>query len=344
MRKLTSLFFVVAIGMTGALHAVAQDAETSVADGVGSSALWTNDQGHPMATVEVTDVIAGWDEYEDRSAPSRGYSYYAVNLTVTSVGEDEVEVDPRRFSLVDTQGLLSGPANVSQTRDSTANIIGSGFMLAPGAAEEGTLVFELFDDVMPNLFTWEPDNNSIVIIDLSDGAAADTALAYGMVAPATVSDDRGEPVGSIEVLEIDEEWNHHPENQVPERGYRYVAVHFVVTNLSDDTLEMNPNNIYLQDHESAYGNRTNVRADDDAPTPISTDRVELAPDEAFEGMLVFALYDGVEPTAVVWAADNNLLAVVILDDGGDVTDLDATPAGDVVDDSDDLDIDASPAA
>lgn len=334
MRKLVSLLFVVAIAMASVVGVTAQDADGNVGSGT-----YTDDRGNQVATLEVTGVEAGWSDYADNGAPARGYEFHAVHFTITNVSDIQLDVNDMRFSMVDSLGLNSSRKNVRLDETAETNVLTDSFSLAAGESQEATLVFELFSDVSPALFMWQPDSGSLVMVDVSDGSAEESAVANGLNAPAFFGDERGNLVGSIELLEIEEDWRDFQEFYGPDRGMRHVAVHFRVTNLADTSIEVNPFNISLLDSESANNGRSSARAEETAEIQVTTDRVDVAPGESFEGMLVYTLYDGVEPAALIWQPEYGVITAVILNGEDSGTEPIATP-----EENDDENADATPAA
>ena len=106
---------------------------------------------------------------------------------------------------------------------------------------------------------------------------------------------------------------------------RDVAVHFTVTNHTDAPIEMNPFNLSLLDSESANNGRAFATASETAEVQITDDSLEVAPGESFDGMLVYTLFEGVDPMAFIWQPEYGVITAVILDDAGDATETEATP-------------------
>ena len=336
MRKLVTLLLAAAMSVTGIVGVAAQEADNAVGTGIGSTAVYFDDRGNQLATLEVTEVEAGWSEYGDNGAPARGYDYHAVHFTITNDSAAELEINQNRLSLVDTQGLNNTRKNVRLDSGADTNVLTDNVVLDAGESRDATLVFELFSDVFPALFMWQPDSGSLVIVNVSDGTAEESAVVTGLDTSATFADDRGNVVGSIEVLEVEDGWQDHQENRTPDRGMRYVAVHFQITNLSSAPIEMNPYNVSLLDSESTNNARANVNAMETADVQVTSDRVDIAPGESFQGMMVYTLFEGVEPPALIWQPEYGVITAVILSDDGAGTETEVAPEED--------DVAATPAA
>lgn len=342
MRRMTGLLLAVMLAITGVAGAVAQADDSALGTGEGSTAILTDDRGNQVASMEVSEIEAGWSDYGERGAPARGYDFYAVHFSITVIGDDPVEVNNSRFSLVDSQGLNNSRAFVRLAETSTTEVLEDTVDLDSGETLETTLVFELFSDVTPVLFMWQPSSGSLVMIDVSDGGGEGIALAHGLETPAVYGDDRGNPVASIEVLEVEDDWQEFDQYSSPDRGMRHVAVHFRITNLSNDSIELNPYNVSLLDSESTNNSRSSTRAAETATVAITSDTTTVAPGETLDGMLVYTLYEGVDPAALIWQPEYGVITAVILTDNGDA-DTGAVPAGLPGDDEED-DAQATPAA
>lgn len=325
MRKLITLLLAAAMSVAGVAGIAAQDSGDTAGSGVGSTAIYFDDRGNQIATLEVTEVEAGWSDYADNGAPSRGYDFHAVHFTVTNDSDAPLEINTSRFSLVDTQGLNNSRAYVRVAEGSESNVLEDTVNLEAGETLEAALVFELFSDVSPAAFIWQPGSGTLVMAYVGDGSAEENAVVTGLNVPATFADDRGNPLGSIEVTEVEDSWDDYQENRGPDRGVRYVAVHFTVTNLSDAPIEVNPFNLSLLDSESANNGRAFTAASETAEVQVTDDSVDVAPGESFDGMLVYTLFDGVDPLALIWQPEFGVITVVILDDAGVETETEATP-------------------
>lgn len=344
MRKLLTLFIAAAMTMSGIVGVAAQDTDDAVGTEIGSPAVFYDDRGNQIATLELADIEAGWSDYDENRGPARGYDFHAVHFTITNDSDAPLEINQSRFSLVDSMGLNTSRSNVRLAEDAVTNVLTDNVDLGVGESLDATLVYELFSDVTPALFMWQPDSGSLVMVNVSDSSAGESAVASGLNTPAIFADERGNVVGSIEVLEVVDDWQDYDEFYGPDRGMRHVAVEFEITNLSDAPLEMNPFNISLLDSESTNNGRSSARAIETADVQITSDRADVAPGESFQGMLVYTLYDAVEPSAVIWQPEYGVITAVILEDDGADVGIDATPELDIDVDDDDLDALATPAA
>lgn len=340
MKKFIGSLLAVAMMMSGVVGVAAQDTETAYGSGIGSPATWFDDRGNPVASVEVTDVIEDWTEHEANRGPARGYLYYAVVLDVTNLGSGDIEVSARDFSLVDTMGLNNARSSIAADPGSSIEVFSDTAPVAAGESAEFVVVYELFSDVSPAMLVWQADSGQLVLVNLSDGNQEPSAVVQGMNTPATWSDDRGNEVATIEVTNLTDDWQDHDPNRAADRGSRYVAVSFTITNISDASFEVNPYNLSLVDTEGTNNSTSSVRAAEDGETVLFSDRQDLAPGESVEGTIVFQLFSGIDPVGMIWQPEYGILNVVVLVEGSDVA---ATPELDT-DQLEDLDPFATPAS
>lgn len=331
MRKLFSTLLALGLMMSGVFSVAAQDSGTALGDGIGSPATWFDDRGNAIATVEVTDVIEDWNEYEDNRAPARGYLYYGVVITVTNIDSSDIEVSARDFSMVDTLGLNIGRSNATAAAGSTMDVFTDSAPVAVGESAELMIVYELFSDTAPAMLVWQAERGQLVLVNLGDGSGETSAVVQGLNMPATWSDDRGNEMATIAVTDVADDWQDFDTNRQPDRGSRYVAVHFSITNISNADIEVNPYNLSLVDTEGANNTTANVRVAEGSETEVFSDRQNVAPGESIEGMLVFQLFDSVEPVGLMWQPSSGVLNVVLLTEGEAAPVMDATPEADADD-------------
>lgn len=323
MRKLIGALLALGMVLTGFMGVAAQDAGTSLASGVGTTATWTDERGNPMATLEVTEVVSDWSDYDEYYAPERGYTYVAVNFTVTNIGNDSIVVDPYSFSMLDSEGANTSRTRVNLAEGATTVLLEEEADVAAGESIDGTLVFGMYTEIAPALFIWQPESGKIVAVDLSDGASG--SLAQGMNAPTRWISERGDEIATFEVVDINTDWQDYDEYSAPERGSTYLAVTIVVTNTSDADIEVTPYNFSVIDTESSNLSTSWVSAADGAETSLIEDTVVVAPGESLEGTLVFSMYSDLSPVAMMWQPEYGRLSVVILAEGDAPAGTDATP-------------------
>lgn len=334
MRKLISLFFVAALTMTSVMGVAAQDTSSSFVSGLDTPATWTDDRGNQVATVEVNEINPDWTQHTEYSTPERGYLFQAVTFTVTNTSGSSLIVEPYDFSLVDETGRNNARSYVSLEEADEGLIFEDDLPLAADESAELTLAFQTPVDVAASALVWQPDSGVLIIVNFGESTAENAAIVSGFNAPSTWTDDRGNAVATLEVVEIDEDWQDYGEYNEPERGMVYRAVHVKVTNVSGSSLIVEPYDFTLLDSTGLNNGRAWADVAEGSDTQILSEDVPLGDGEAFEGIIVFQMYPDVLPTAMLWQPDSGLLNMVVLTEGGESTpaaspeadDVEATPA------------------
>ncbi len=327
MRKLVAVLFAVGIMMSGLGTAVAQDEPSAVATGYDSPVTWIDERGNEVATLEVTEIEHDWSDYSEYSEPERGYIYVAVSYTVSNISGASMIVEPYDFSLLDEFGRNNGRAYVSLADGATSEIFEDDRALGSDEVAELTQIFQIPADIAPAALVWQPESGMLVMVDISEGRIENGALAAGMNAPATWTDDRGNPVATVEVTGITLDWQDYAEFYEPERGMVYVALDITVTNASDTSLIVEPYDFSLVDTTGMNNGRSWVEAED-GMEPVFSEDVPLAAGESYQGTVVFELLADTQPALFTWQPDSGLLHSVNLTEGSDAADATpvATPA------------------
>lgn len=334
MRKLLTAFLAMGMLMSSFMAVSAQDAVESAPSsvvGLDTPATWTDERGNQVATVSVQGIDPEFSDHSEYSTPERGYIFVAVDFTITNISGSSMIVEPYDFSLLDAQGRNNGRAYVSQDEGAEIALFEDDLALAADEAAELTLVFQMPAEVAASAFIWQPDSGILVTIDVSDGAGEGTAVASGLNAPVTWTDDRGNPVATLEITNVEEGWSDFDEYNEPERGTQYIAVDITVTNVSDSNLILEPYGLSLIDNTGLNNGRAYASAVEGAD-PVLTDDTPIAAGETFQGTVVFNLLLDMTPSAFMWQPDSGLIHLINLNDvagtEGEATPTNATPEAD----------------
>ena len=328
MRKLISLFLAAALTVVGVMGVAAQeDTSTSFANGLNAPATWTDDRGTQVATFEVNEINPDWTEHSEYSTPERGYLFQAVTFTVTNISGSSLIVEPYDFSLVDETGRNNGRTYVSLEDENEGLIFEDDVPLAADESAELTLVFQTPVDVAASAMVWQPESGVLVIVNFGEGSAENAAIVSGMNMPSTWTDERGNAVATLEVVEIEEDWQDYGEYDEPDRGMVYRAVHIKVTNVSGASLIVEPYDFTLLDSTGMNNSRAWADAAEGSDVQVFSEDTPLSDGESFEGIVVFQMYPDITPTAMLWQPESGLLNMVVLTEGGESTPV-ASPAAD----------------
>lgn len=324
MRKIIGAMLALGLMLTGFMGVAAQDADSSFGVGLNAPATWFDERGNPIATVEVTEVNTDWSDYDQYYTPERGFTYVAVNFTVTNISDDAVMVDPYDFSLLDGEGANTSSAFVQAAEGSDTVLFEEEAEVAAGESMDGTIVYSVFSSVAPAMFIWQPDSGRIVMVDLGNDDA--TSVASGLNMPASYTSERGDEIATLEVTGITEDWQDFDQYSSPERGTTYIAIDVLITNTSDADLEVNPYNFSIVDSESSNLGTSYVSVAEGAETELFKDAVVLAPGESVEGTMVYSMFNGVTPVAMMWQPEWGRLGIITFGDVSAPNGPVATPA------------------
>lgn len=335
MRRLIALLLATALTMGSVFGVAAQDAPTSISSGFGSPATWTDDRGNQVATLEVNEVVTEWDGHSEYSAPERAHMFQAVTFTVTNISGSGLIIEPYDFSLVDDLGRNNARSWVSVDEANEGLIFEDDLPLSADESAELTLVYQTPVDVSASALVWQPDSGVLVIAHFGETPAENAAVVFGYNTPSTWIDERGNPVATLEVVDVDEDWQDYSEYREPERGTVYRAVHIKVTNISGSSLIIEPYDFSLLDSTGLNNSRSWVDAAEGSDVLVFSDDTPLSDGETFEGVIVFQMYADIAPTAMMWQPDRGLLNMVVLEEGAESTPAASPEAGD--------DVEATPA-
>ena len=325
MRKLLGAFLALGMLLSGFMGVAAQDATaTGFASGLESPATWTDERGNPVATVAVNSINPEWDDYSEYSMPEEGSSFHAVTFTVTNISGASLIIEPYDFTLVDSSGMNNGRVYVSTSEEAEGTIFEDDLPLADGESAELTMVYQLKEGTTGTVFVWQPDSGVLVMVNFGE-ASDNSAIATGLNAPSTYVDEAGNPIATLEVTGIEEDWQDFGEYNEPERGMVYRAINVKITNVSGASIIIEPYDFSMLDSTGMNNGRAWAEPAEGSEVKVLTDDTPLGDGETFEGLLVFQMYPDIAPTAVLWQPDSGLLNMVVLE-GSESTGTEASPA------------------
>lgn len=138
----------VAAGGAGLVRAQ-DDADVSPAGQppLGAAVPFINEEGTEVATVTVTAYGDPFEDYEEFSAPERGYRFVEVGLTVENTGRRPFPFSPYSIYLQDTEGFLYAQTFVSRTTELTEERPDyTGEDVPGGESLSGFIYFSVFSD------------------------------------------------------------------------------------------------------------------------------------------------------------------------------------------------------
>jgi hypothetical protein len=141
-----------------------------------------------------------------------------------------------------------------------------------------------------------------------------SAFAEGLEAPATYFSDRGDPVTTITVLDVERGWQDYGEYYEPDPGIEYVAVTFAVENLSRGNIIVEPYDFSMLDAFGRNNSRSYVSVDEDSGVEIFEEDTAIASGESVELTIIFELYEETEVSMFMWQPDSGIIVIVDLRD------------------------------
>ena len=104
-----------------------------------------NTSGAEAAQVTVNSVTAPFEGYDASSAPPRGSTYVAVDVTVTNTGSSVLSVSPSDFWVIDADGFVLSSTYVTRTDTTVPDY--DYIDLNPGDSQHGMLVYQIYEGV-----------------------------------------------------------------------------------------------------------------------------------------------------------------------------------------------------
>lgn len=137
-----------------------------------------------------------------------------------------------------------------------------------------------------------------------------TPFAFGLDAPATFIDQRGNAIFSISVTGIEQNWQDHDEYDMPQMGMEYVRVHLAITNHAGRDGTVMPYTMLMLDSMGAVLQMGYIY---DRPD-VWIDEVVVPAGETVEGSMIFEIYPDLEPLALMWQPEYTSYVIIYLGD------------------------------
>lgn len=141
------------------------DTQSAFAHGLNASAVYFSDRGLPIATITVTNVQRGWEDYADYYEPEPGLEYVAVSFEIEVIARGNLVLEPYDLSLLDGFGRNNSRSYVSPAEG--VSLLEESAAIASGETTEFTIVFELYQEAQVGYLLWQPDSGVIVLVDLT---------------------------------------------------------------------------------------------------------------------------------------------------------------------------------
>jgi hypothetical protein len=151
----------------------------------------------------------------------------------------------------------------------------------------------------------------------AEGAAVaaesgDTSFAKGLDAEAIYFSERGDPVASLKVVDIERGWQDYGEYYEPDPGVEYIAVTFEVSVVSRGNLVVEPYDFSLIDGIGRNNSRSYVSPAEDSGVELLEDDVAVASGETAEMTVVFEVYEETQLGYFMWQPDSGIIIMIDL--------------------------------
>lgn len=140
----------------------------------------------------------------------------------------------------------------------------------------------------------------------------ETSFSRGLDAPATYFTDRGDPVATLSVVEIERGWDEYDKYNEPDAGSEYVAVTFEISVVSRGNMVVKPFDFSLVDGIGHNNSRSYVRAVEGSSTELFEDDAAVASGETTELTLIFDLYEESPLGYFIWQPSGGIIILVDL--------------------------------
>jgi hypothetical protein len=143
-------------------------ADTAYARGFDSPAILFSERGDTVATIAVTDVERGWEDYGEFYEPAAGKEFVTVTFEVSMESRGDLVVGSYAFTLLDGYGYMSYAAYVEADPSSDLEPMMEDVTVASGETVELTVVFEVFEGAPLGFLLWQPEFSSFAMVDFTE--------------------------------------------------------------------------------------------------------------------------------------------------------------------------------
>jgi hypothetical protein len=140
----------------------------------------------------------------------------------------------------------------------------------------------------------------------------ESAISRGLDAPAVFFSERGDPIATVSVLDVERGWEDYGEFYEPERGAEYVAVTFEVNVVDSSNLVLEAYDFSLVDSFGRNNSRAFVDVAEGSDTVVFDEDVAVASGETAEVLVIFQVYEDADLGFFMWQPDSGVIVAVDL--------------------------------
>jgi len=153
---------------------------------IGTPVSIMNTSGAEAVQVSVDSVMAPFEGYDASSAPPRGSSYVAIQVTVTNTSSSVLSVSSSDFQVVDAEGFLLSSTYVGRTDTTVPDYDYAD--LAPGASQTGIIVYQIYQGVpVAKVLYGDAYTSLAVVADVAESTATSGAATGAPAAPTATT-------------------------------------------------------------------------------------------------------------------------------------------------------------
>ncbi|MEJ7837213.1 MAG: hypothetical protein WKF81_00230 [Thermomicrobiales bacterium] len=168
------LIVAAALMLPGSMTAATLQESTPVSRGggdvqPGEPVSYISESGSEIATLQVTQVVRPWDEFDEFYEPTTGTEYVAFQIEVTHLGRrGDLVIRGSDFRLQDVDGFLIGEAFANAVDDAELAPTEDDLAIPSGETMQVVVVFQIIEGIdLSNLY-WLPEyDRMITVADLS---------------------------------------------------------------------------------------------------------------------------------------------------------------------------------
>lgn len=148
--------------------------------------------------------------------------------------------------------------------------------------------------------------------EVADGASGDTSFATGLDAEAVYFSERGDPIATLKVVDVERGWQEFGEFYEPDPGIEYVAVTFEVSSVAGGNLVVEPFDFSLINSIGRNMSSAFVEAAEDSDVELFEEDAAVATGETVELTVIFELFEEDDLGYFMWQPDSGVILLVDL--------------------------------
>lgn len=290
-RAFFAVLLVCAVTLGGISWGAGSTIRAQEPSGIGVPLPVANEEGVPVGSVTVAEIIDPFTEFNPDYPPEAGFRFVVANVAFDADAGQRFDIQPWTIVLQDDAGFLWNQASLVLPSDAQVPVLSSE-TLSPGSRITGAVGFVMPEERTPARIFYQPVSSRIVpLVDL-----------HGAPAPV-VGDDVPLPdslggIGSVRVTGIVDPQDDLDPIQVAPAETRFVQVMLVFENPSDGSFFIEPYGLLLRDANGDLWYSSNVTRIADTKIIPDITGAQLGPGDRLSAAVSFAVPEGVDVTGL----------------------------------------------